>query len=65
MDVLARRKTDGYIEGDIRISGHPKDQNSFARISGYDKQNDTHSPQVTAEETLRPLRLPNKITKQK
>ncbi|TYK16332.1 ABC transporter G family member 31-like isoform X2 [Cucumis melo var. makuwa] len=55
MDVLARRKTDGYIEGDIRISGHPKDQNSFARISEYDKQNDIHSPQVTAEETLRPL----------
>lgn len=24
MDVLAGRKTGGYIEGDIRISGHPK-----------------------------------------
>uniref|UniRef100_A0A9I9EEV0 AAA+ ATPase domain-containing protein n=1 Tax=Cucumis melo TaxID=3656 RepID=A0A9I9EEV0_CUCME len=52
MDVLARRKTDGYIEGDIRISGHPKDQNSFARISEYDKQNDIHSPQEFVEEVM-------------
>jgi ABC-type multidrug transport system ATPase subunit len=35
MDVLAGRKTGGYIEGDIRISGFPKNQETFARISGY------------------------------
>ncbi|XP_028784726.1 ABC transporter G family member 31 [Neltuma alba] len=52
MDVLAGRKTGGYIEGDIRISGHPKVQKTFARISGYVEQNDIHSPQVTVEESL-------------
>ncbi|KAL0426516.1 UNVERIFIED_CONTAM: ABC transporter G family member 34 [Sesamum latifolium] len=35
MDVLAGRKTGGYIEGSITISGYPKNQATFARISGY------------------------------
>ncbi|XP_065866326.1 ABC transporter G family member 29-like [Euphorbia lathyris] len=52
MDVLAGRKTGGYIEGDIRISGFPKNQQTFARISGYCEQTDIHSPQVTVEESL-------------
>ncbi|XP_054790659.1 ABC transporter G family member 31-like [Prosopis cineraria] len=52
MDVLAGRKTGGYIEGDVRISGHAKVQQTFARISGYVEQNDIHSPQVTVEESL-------------
>ena len=25
----------GKIEGDIRVNGYPKEQNSFARVSGY------------------------------
>ncbi|KAH9609740.1 hypothetical protein KSS87_012730, partial [Heliosperma pusillum] len=67
MDVLAGRKTGGYIEGDIRISGHPKKQHTFARISGYVEQNDIHSPQVTVEESLwfsSSLRLPKEISKE-
>lgn len=52
MDVLAGRKTSGYIEGDIRISGFLKNQETFARISGYCEQNDIHSPQVTVRESL-------------
>ncbi|KAJ8510203.1 hypothetical protein OPV22_000637 [Ensete ventricosum] len=52
MDVLAGRKTGGYIDGDIRISGYPKKQETFARISGYCEQNDIHSPQVTVRESL-------------
>lgn len=52
MDVLAGRKTGGYIEGDIRISGFPKRQETFARISGYCEQVDIHSPQVTVYESL-------------
>jgi hypothetical protein len=52
MDVLAGRKTGGYIEGDIRIAGFPKAQKTFARISGYCEQNDIHSPQVTVHESL-------------
>ncbi|GMN37142.1 hypothetical protein TIFTF001_006571 [Ficus carica] len=65
MDVLAGRKTGGYIEGDIRISGYPKNQETFARISGYCEQNDIHSPQVTVRESLiysAFLRLPKEVS---
>ncbi|XP_057956194.1 ABC transporter G family member 31 isoform X2 [Malania oleifera] len=67
MDVLAGRKTRGYIEGDIRISGHQKEQSTFARISGYVEQNDIHSPQVTVEESLQfssSLRLSKEVSKE-
>lgn len=66
MDVLAGRKTGGCIEGDIRISGHPKEQRTFARVSGYVEQNDIHSPQVTVFESLwfsSYLRLPKEVTR--
>ncbi|KAL8497933.1 hypothetical protein ACS0TY_021327 [Phlomoides rotata] len=52
MDVLAGRKTGGIIEGSISISGHPKKQETFARISGYCEQNDIHSPCLTVQESL-------------
>ncbi|KAI9106703.1 hypothetical protein K1719_022231 [Acacia pycnantha] len=52
MDVLAGRKTGGYIEGSITISGYPKRQETFARISGYCEQFDIHSPYVTVYESL-------------
>ncbi|GJN18417.1 hypothetical protein PR202_gb05578 [Eleusine coracana subsp. coracana] len=69
MDVLAGRKTGGYIEGDISISGYPKKQETFARVSGYCEQNDIHSPQVTVYESLlfsAWLRLPKEVdSKQK
>ncbi|KAL7162523.1 hypothetical protein ACSBR2_042921 [Camellia fascicularis] len=67
MDVLAGRKTGGYIEGDIRISGFPKIQETFARISGYCEQTDIHSPQVTIRESLiysAFLRLPKEVSKE-
>ncbi|KAM0861328.1 hypothetical protein ACQ4PT_045969 [Festuca glaucescens] len=52
MDVLAGRKTSGYIEGNITISGYPKKHETFARVSGYCEQNDIHSPNVTVYESL-------------
>ncbi|KAL0666525.1 hypothetical protein Bca4012_029229 [Brassica carinata] len=52
LDVLAGRKTSGYIEGDIRISGYRKVQETFARVSGYCEQTDIHSPNITVEESL-------------
>lgn len=52
MDVLAGRKTGGYTEGSISISGYPKNQSTFARVSGYCEQNDIHSPNVTVYESL-------------
>ncbi|EEC84379.1 hypothetical protein OsI_30931 [Oryza sativa Indica Group] len=64
MDVLAGRKTSGYIEGNITISGYPKKQETFARVSGYCEQNDIHSPNVTVYESLAFsawLRLPAEI----
>ncbi|KAF5193457.1 Pleiotropic drug resistance abc transporter [Thalictrum thalictroides] len=64
MDVLAGRKTGGYIEGAITISGYPKKQDTFARISGYCEQSDIHSPNVTVYESLvysAWLRLPPEV----
>jgi ABC-type multidrug transport system ATPase subunit len=64
MDVLAGRKTGGYIEGDVKISGYPKNQETFARVSGYCEQTDIHSPQVTIRESLLYsafLRLPKEV----
>lgn len=67
MDVLAGRKTGGYIEGSISISGYPKNQETFARVSGYCEQNDIHSPNVTVYESLvysAWLRLPKDVKKE-
>lgn len=67
MDVLAGRKTGGYIEGSITISGYPKKQETFARISGYCEQTDIHSPFVTVYESLvysAWLRLPAEVDKE-
>ncbi|KAL2345197.1 hypothetical protein Fmac_006482 [Flemingia macrophylla] len=67
MDVLAGRKTGGYIEGSIRISGYPKNQATFARVTGYCEQNDIHSPHVTVYESLlfsAWLRLPSNVNTQ-
>uniref|UniRef100_A0A9I9CX19 ABC transporter domain-containing protein n=1 Tax=Cucumis melo TaxID=3656 RepID=A0A9I9CX19_CUCME len=52
LDVLAGRKTSGYIEGEIKIGGFPKVQETFARVSGYCEQTDVHSSQITVEESL-------------
>ncbi|XP_021684671.2 ABC transporter G family member 32 isoform X1 [Hevea brasiliensis] len=67
MDVLAGRKTGGTIEGSICISGYPKKQETFARISGYCEQNDIHSPCLTVLESLlfsAWLRLPSEVDKE-
>lgn len=64
LDVLAGRKTGGYIEGDIRIGGYPKVQETFVRILGYCEQVDIHSPQLTVEESVTYsawLRLPSQV----
>ena len=64
MDVLAGRKTGGYVEGNISISGYPKKQETFSRVSGYCEQNDIHSPQVTVYQSLlfsAWLRLPKDV----
>ncbi|XP_076900742.1 pleiotropic drug resistance protein 3-like isoform X4 [Bidens hawaiensis] len=52
LDVLSGRKTSGTVEGEIKIGGYPKVQDTFARISGYCEQTDVHSPQITIEESV-------------
>ena len=42
----------GKIEGDVRINGYPKEQASFARVSGYVEQFDTHTAAATVYEAL-------------
>jgi ABC-type dipeptide/oligopeptide/nickel transport system ATPase component len=57
----------GFIEGDIRISGFLKSQETLARISGYCEHNDIHSPQVTVRGSLLYsafLRLPKDVDKE-
>uniref|UniRef100_F6H3T2 ABC transporter domain-containing protein n=1 Tax=Vitis vinifera TaxID=29760 RepID=F6H3T2_VITVI len=64
MDVLAGRKTSGYIEGIIKVYGYPKKQETFARVLGYCEQTDIHSPHVTVYESLLYsawLRLPSEV----
>ncbi|RYR75236.1 hypothetical protein Ahy_A02g009904 [Arachis hypogaea] len=57
MDVLAGRKTSGYIDGSIKISGYSKKQETFARISGYCEQTDIHSPHMFIEEVMELVEL--------
>ncbi|CAI0410743.1 unnamed protein product [Linum tenue] len=67
MDVLAGRKTGGYTDGSINISGYAKNQRTFARISGYCEQNDIHSPRITVYESLLHsawMRLSKNVNKQ-
>ncbi|CAL9146210.1 ABC transporter G family member 45-like [Musa acuminata AAA Group] len=64
LDVLAGRKTVGHSEGSINISGYPKKQETFARVSGYCEQVDNHSPCLTVFESLwysAWLRLPSQV----
>ncbi|XP_047339752.1 pleiotropic drug resistance protein 1-like [Impatiens glandulifera] len=67
LDILSGRKNTGFLEGEIRISGYPKDQKTFAKFSGYCEQNDIHSPFVTVYESLvfsAWLRLPSNVNSQ-
>ena len=64
LDVLAGRKTGGYVEGSIHISGYPKNPKTFARVSGYYEQYNIHSPNITVYEALlfsAWLRLPRDV----
>ena len=51
LDVLAQRKTDGTIQGEILVDGRPLSV-SFARSAGYCEQLDVHEPFATVREAL-------------
>ena len=42
----------GVIEGDVRINGHPKQQETFSRVSGYCEQTDVHVSQPWPKGTV-------------
>lgn len=51
LDVLAQRKTQGIIHGDILVDGRPLPV-SFQRSAGYCEQLDVHEPYATVREAL-------------
>ena len=64
LDVLADRKTEGKITGDVRVNGNPKDSTTFAMYSAYVEQTDVHLPQTSVREALAfsaALRLPTTV----
>lgn len=52
LEILAGSKTSGYIEGEIKIGGYLKAQETFSRVSGYYEQTDIHSPPITVQESV-------------
>ena len=64
LDVLAGRKTEGAITGQLLINGAPRDQ-YFHRFSGYVEQFDSHLPTSTVREAIRfsaDMRLPQETS---
>jgi ATP-binding cassette subfamily G (WHITE) protein 2 (SNQ2) len=51
LDVLAQRKTDGTIKGEVLVDGRPLSV-SFQRSAGYCEQLDVHEPLTTVREAL-------------
>ncbi|KAK3672744.1 hypothetical protein LTR78_007330 [Recurvomyces mirabilis] len=51
LDVLARRKTQGTIQGSVLVDGRPVPI-SFQRSAGYVEQMDVHEPLATVREAL-------------
>lgn len=61
LDVVGGRKNSGKMEGEILINGHPKDQKTFSRVTGYVEQMDIAYAYSTVREALdfsASLRLP-------
>ncbi|KAL7562290.1 hypothetical protein ACA910_014509 [Epithemia clementina (nom. ined.)] len=52
MDVLALRKSSGEISGEVWLNGHPQEEETFRRCTGYVEQFDEQSEQLTVRETV-------------
>eukprot|EP00741_Cyanophora_paradoxa_P000135 tig00000057_g130.t1 len=66
LDVLAGRKEQGKVTGDIQINGRPRDQ-FFHRLAGYVEQFDLLIPEQTVREAIvfsALLRLPSSMPKE-
>ena len=65
LDVIACRKTQGSIQGDILVDGHALHKAAFARCTAYCEQLDVHEPLATVGEAIHfsaALRLPASVT---
>ncbi|KAL4527487.1 hypothetical protein Ndes2526B_g08823 [Nannochloris sp. 'desiccata'] len=52
LDVVAGRKTQGLIRGEILVNGRAKQQDVWSRVVGYVEQMDIHSSRITVKESL-------------
>uniref|UniRef100_H3GLZ4 ABC transporter domain-containing protein n=1 Tax=Phytophthora ramorum TaxID=164328 RepID=H3GLZ4_PHYRM len=52
MDVIAGRKTEGTIQGQVLLNGHPATDLAIRRSTGYCEQMDVHSVASTFREAL-------------
>ena len=65
LDVIACRKTQGRMTGDILVDGHTMQRAAFARCTAYCEQLDVHEPLATVGEAIHfsaALRLPASVT---
>ena len=56
--MLSKRAAGGKVVGDVTVGGFPKNQETFARVSGYVEQTDVHSPLVRSDSMHLPSQLP-------
>ncbi|KAI9599431.1 hypothetical protein BDF19DRAFT_428693 [Syncephalis fuscata] len=64
LDVLAQRKSEGSVSGDIRLQKHVP-STDFRLLTGYCEQMDVHNPYSTVREALHfsaNLRRPSSVT---
>jgi len=52
LDVLARRKTEGKVKGEILVNGKPVNDIAFAHQMGYVEQQNLHIMTVTVREAI-------------
>ena len=69
LDVISGRKTEGKIEGEIRINGQLKEdhEEQYRRMCAYAEQTDSHMPLSTVRESIAfsaRLRLPRTVTEE-
>jgi ABC-type multidrug transport system ATPase subunit/ABC-type multidrug transport system permease subunit len=51
LDTISGRKSDGRVEGEMLLNGHPLNR-AFARSCGFCQQQDVHEPKSTIREAL-------------
>jgi ABC-type multidrug transport system ATPase subunit len=65
LDILARKRKKGFVEGDFFLSGRKVSDSQFKRVVGFVDQEDTLMPSLTVYETVlysALLRLPSDMS---